>query len=304
MTRARKKLLSLVGSALMLASFWFLYRVYERHVSALVSWKHISDLLPVIAAGAVFYMVIFLLVAECWHRVLRIKAPGTVGRRASYASMMKAQIAKYLPGNVGHFVSRHLYLAPHGVSHGNLLKAVGLETSASLGSALLFATLAALPGLDTLAEAFKPAIAPYAYLIAGVVILTAAGLGTWIALPLARRLFGPFTLREIMIPIGLWLVFFAFLSAMFAACFTMVNGQPAPQLLPALFIAAWTLGFIVPGAPGGLGVREATLIILFAPFAPAGDIMISAILLRLMALGGEILSFFAGLLLSRNKGQK
>ncbi|MCJ9430788.1 lysylphosphatidylglycerol synthase domain-containing protein [Kordiimonas marina] len=304
MTLPRKKLLSLVGSLLMLASFWFLYRVYEHHAAALMSWKHAADLLPVLALGAAFYMGIFLLVAECWHRMLAIKAPGTVGRRTNYASMMKAQVAKYLPGNVGHFVSRHLYLAPHGVSHSNLLKAMGLETSVCLGSGLLFTTLTALPGLDTLAEAFDPAMAPYVNLLAGAVILTAAALGYWIALPLARRLFGPFTLRDILIPIGLWFAFFGFLSAAFAACFTLVNGQPAPQLLPALFIASWTLGFVVPGAPGGLGVREAALVILFAPFAPTGDIMIAAILLRLMALAGEILSFFAGLILGRNKGQQ
>jgi hypothetical protein len=55
----------------------------------------------------------------------------------------------------------------------------------------------------------------------------------------------------------------------------------APAAIGA-FAIAWAAGFIIPGAPAGLGVREAVLITLIAPSIPAGPALACVAMHRIM----------------------
>ena len=68
-------------------------------------------------------------------------------------------------------------------------------------------------------------------------------------------------------------------------------------LLIAAFSLAWVVGFITPGAPAGLGIREGLLLLMLAPIyatAPAGVLVIA---LRIATTLGDVLLFGAGWLL-------
>ncbi|MEM1144761.1 MAG: hypothetical protein AAGI88_19435, partial [Pseudomonadota bacterium] len=66
-----------------------------------------------------------------------------------------------------------------------------------------------------------------------------------------------------------------------------------------LFAVAWVAGLLTPGAPGGMGVREALMYLLFAPVV--GDAVSAglALTLRIATVAGDVLGFFCGNLLSR-----
>ena len=70
-----------------------------------------------------------------------------------------------------------------------------------------------------------------------------------------------------------------------------------PSLGPALPIAActlaWMLGFVTPGAPAGLGVREAVLLGLLGPVLGEPAALLLSLQLRLATLGGDLLLFVA-----------
>jgi hypothetical protein len=64
-------------------------------------------------------------------------------------------------------------------------------------------------------------------------------------------------------------------------------------LLPIIICAnvfAWMGGFITPGAPGGLGVREALLTMLLPDILPATVIIAGVVIFRVITLFGEILA--------------
>ncbi len=65
-----------------------------------------------------------------------------------------------------------------------------------------------------------------------------------------------------------------------------LNASQIPLLLGA-FSFAWLLGFVVPGAPGGLGVFEATAIALLQPHFPAALVISAIALYRLISIIAE-----------------
>jgi hypothetical protein len=83
-----------------------------------------------------------------------------------------------------------------------------------------------------------------------------------------------------------------------AAAWIFVEGlvtgpTPSFAFLLGAYTFAWLVGFVVPFAPSGLGVREATLIALLAPVLGAAPATALTIGLRLANVGGDFLAIGA-----------
>jgi hypothetical protein len=68
-------------------------------------------------------------------------------------------------------------------------------------------------------------------------------------------------------------------------------------LLIAVFALAWVVGFVTPGAPGGLGVREGLMLLMLAPVFTAASASVLVIALRVATTLGDVLILAAGFLL-------
>ena len=62
-------------------------------------------------------------------------------------------------------------------------------------------------------------------------------------------------------------------------------------LFVAVFSLSWIAGFIIPGAPGGLGVREFMILLMLGPGYGETPALSAALLLRIITAGGDVLSF-------------
>ena len=59
----------------------------------------------------------------------------------------------------------------------------------------------------------------------------------------------------------------------------------------AAYTISWVAGFIVPGAPGGIGVRESILLLVLSPYYAGDIVLIAAILHRISSILGDIIAF-------------
>ena len=163
-------------------------------------------------------------------------------------------IAKYVPGSVLQYGSRQLLGARFGLAQKAMARA-------SLAEAALHVPIALCAG------AIVAGAGP-----GGLAVLVAVG-GFLLALgssPLVRA-------------IGCQLAFFA-LFALFAALIAgSALGAAEPSRLAGAFMLAWVAGFLVPVAPGGLGVRESVLLAIAAPLEPAGATLVAFALLTRFA---------------------
>jgi hypothetical protein len=62
-------------------------------------------------------------------------------------------------------------------------------------------------------------------------------------------------------------------------------------------VAAWLAGFVTPGAPGGLGIREAAMVLFAGGSASAEVLFVAAALFRLVSFGGDLVCFAVASLL-------
>ena len=71
-------------------------------------------------------------------------------------------------------------------------------------------------------------------------------------------------------------------------------------LLTGVFAVAWVAGYVTPGAPGGLGVREAILIAGLGPIYGPGTAAALALIVRVCSVVADGLGFLSGLVLRRS----
>ena len=78
---------------------------------------------------------------------------------------------------------------------------------------------------------------------------------------------------------------------------------PGARVLLMISATAWTLGFLTPGAPAGLGVREAVLVALLTPSAGEPAALTAALAFRAATLGGDLLFYLSARLPAFSTGE-
>lgn len=218
-----------------------------------------------------------------------------IGAVGSYVAWHSSQLVKYLPGGVWMFPARAGLYMRQGVAGPRAGQLVAQETilllltAAVLGGSYVQNVLTtrqiAVVGLVGLAVVLISAFMPLALLpgvgerigrireeISGSWVtlgaLGAAALATWLLIGAAFAVFlRSFGIEEF----SLWESI-------------------------GIFCAAWAAGFVVVIAPGGLGAREAALVLLFGATLPSGTALAVAILARAWWMAAEGVHFLgAGL---------
>ncbi|MBW4563496.1 MAG: flippase-like domain-containing protein [Mojavia pulchra JT2-VF2] len=220
---------------------------------------------------------------------------------------LKTNIAKYLPGNVWHHYGRIVAATNAKVSAGAATLSVVLEPLLMAAAALIIVVLFG----TQFTAAHTSLVWRLLQLLCLAVVLFA--LHPWFlnpAIQFVHRLKAKkfdanakstinlnierYPLRPLLGELGfLGLRAMGFILTIFALGPISVSQIP---LLVGAFSFAWLLGFIVPGAPGGLGVFEATAIALLQHHLPAGLVISAIALYRLISIiaetAGAALAFF------------
>ncbi|RJP38308.1 MAG: hypothetical protein C4548_13300, partial [Desulfobacteraceae bacterium] len=94
-----------------------------------------------------------------------------------------------------------------------------------------------------------------------------------------------------------YLLFIGLSGSIFVGVFMLVTpdiGWPAMPYLAGAYVLAWLAGFLTPGAPAGLGVRELVLASLLAGLASIPSILFTVLMSRAITAIGDLLFFVAG----------
>ncbi|MBW4657908.1 MAG: YbhN family protein [Drouetiella hepatica Uher 2000/2452] len=220
----------------------------------------------------------------------------------SIATYLKTNIAKYLPGNIWQFYGRVMAAKNVGFSVSAATLSVVLEPLLMAAAALAIALIGAqqnnqlLQGLILIAvlASIHPRVLNPLLQVASRL----KGKGKPADEPTETLQLRRYPLRPLLGEAG-----FVLLRAT-GFLLTMSALSPiAPEQIPALisgFSFAWLLGLIVPGAPGGIGVFEATAIALLHQF-PTGIVLGSVALYRLVSILAEAIGAGVAWSMSRRK---
>lgn len=286
MTRARLgRLLIWLGRLLTVAALVFLALAFSRQWQAVANRDLPARLWLGVAGLGLGYGGLMLLVAEAWHHILADLAATPLGRRRSWPSYAVTQIAKYLPGNVFHYVGRVAWLKRDGVPAGTVVPALLWEVLALLAAASTTAALLVLVFPATLLSVEPATIRNLA--LAGLAVLGVA-VAVLVIRPRAVARFASLapSVATLALVTAILIGFFLGQAGVFTALAALVSGRWLPALLPVA-VLAWTIGFVTPGAPAGVGVREATILVAATPLLGPADALLVAALFRLVTTIGD-----------------
>lgn len=307
----KKLLLRLLGWLFALvAALYFL-----RYASHALSGRDLSGLLDrhVLASMTVMTVLYMLLIpstAAAWTWLL-----GAMGQAARYEKMLPilatTQFGKYLPGNVAQHIGRIALATREGIQLPASLFSVAYEMLLMLVACAHLSALTLLWAPPTAIVNWR--ITEYRMplllvITAGAIValVLAPRMATWLAHLRAKRSgnmpVGPvnlhlnvrtviacyviYALNFCLVGAGLWLMSRALLPDAAVA--------PGLVFLTGAFASSWILGFVAPGAPAGLGVREAILSAWLSGSLPAAQIVLLVVSLRIATSLGDLLNFAAG----------
>lgn len=308
MQRAWTKLLGLAFATACLA--YFLLQAWKVAAATPIAWRG-SPALEAMPAAMLGYLGAYAALALAWHCLLRGAALAP-RLRCSIGIYLSAQIAKYLPGNVGQHVGRVVLATAHGLSGVR----VGLTLLVEMALVVGVSCVLALPLAPMVFERVRAqGITPLA------VLAIALGLAACAAVVLylfrQHRIVG--VLRTHLLAVreearggrgARWLggavalIVAGLLLAGGALALMVTAAMPSASwtafaTVIAVFCAAWVAGFLVPGAPAGVGIREAVLLAGLSPLLDRAAAVEVTLLFRALSLVADVAAFGVGHFLLR-----
>jgi len=293
------------GLAVTALFVWYVIRTLRGHDLSVYAT-------PRAALGIVLASVLWScgapLLAQAWHGLLKglgVHRPW----RELFGIVAITQFAKYVPGNVAQYIGRAGMSLARGIPARPLAVTMILETLLVIAAALVMGV-----GMGTLSEIGLQAVRRHGgqlALIVLLVLLASAGLFVFrrVAPALLRRFaprYAPALDGTLLPPQACLARAFVLYCCMYVcmgiglivlAHFLLPDAPHDYWLLIAVFALAWVVGFLTPGAPGGLGVREGLMLLMLAPVFSAASASVLVIALRIATTLGDVLILTAGFLL-------
>jgi glycosyltransferase 2 family protein len=301
----RGRLLQAVGVGLTLLGVVFTGRVMlENAALSQLSWD--ARLWASVAVACAAYALLSVLLVLVWATILKTFAPGCIGAREAFALYATTQIMKYVPSNIVHYVGRHVALRRRGVAHLALVSTVFAEAAVlACGACLAIAALEA----DVLMAVYRRYVGT-----AGSAIVITVGLACCVGATLLWRRAASARgsvaavgasrfLARLMAALTAATLFFAATTLLVSIACRLLLDDPAGfdiAAVAATLAGAWVVGFVIPGASAGIGVREAAVILLLSPALGAGNAAVVATIYRLVTAGGDTLFAALGELVRRS----
>ncbi|HEX8595170.1 MAG TPA: hypothetical protein VF682_18155 [Pseudomonas sp.] len=271
-----RRALHWAGSALALAGVIFVGLRLETYWAD-IDTSHIEPAIYM-AVGSMMlaYSLANLLLIEGWRRLLAKLGARTTPRWAIRVYGV-SQLAKYIPGNVFHLAGRQVM----GVAAGAPSRALAKSMPWEFG-------LIALAGA-TYAWTAVPLLLPtFSNFLSGVLVLLTALTVTCLLWRFIGAAFAEcFALQSVFLAVsaGIFIVLMAAVLPHRAMGFNTV------LLIGGAYILAWLGGFLSPGAPAGVGIREMILLILLKDIAADADLLLAILVGRLVTVAGDLVLF-------------
>ena len=299
-----KQLAHWAGWLLVALSLYYVASRLQGEWQTIRHWRPGSRQMTILAAACGGYAVACVFLGLAWQRILEGLGAPTLRWRKVQSLYAQSQLGKYLPGNIFHVVGRQMLGNRAGIPHGVLAASTLYEFSA-LGAASL---VLALPLSLDAGMPVPRDLPPWTLGIpAGLALLLA-----WVAQRQIRRRWPRLLNRRVVLgwfqAWGFHLLFFALSGALLVAlgyAFSPRALEPAIAVrLGAVFALSWLAGFVTPGAPSGVGIREGVIVLTLQPLLPTAPAALIALLLRVVTVTGDLLYFVLATAFSPADGRK
>ncbi len=306
-----KKIAKIAGNLLMICAVAFLIKKVvdmDADLSQLLSPEIMG------AFGINLAVQTLLVVVGCipWM----VFAQSLSGKKIPFSSAMpvytKSNVYKYLPGNVFQYVGRNKLAFDMNISHIDVACATILDILFCVFWTGVISVVLLGSRIAGLLEKYGGKI----LIIGAAGVISAAAAVIFVRIRFRNKLkeylsryskaFEKENRKSLMAGIFYYLVSNIVSAAMYFVCLLLVMGNSASMAelmaLTGAFMFAWIIGFVTPGAPGGIGIRESVMIFVCGK-AYQERIILFVLVTRLASIAADLAAFAIGQIsLRRSKG--
>ena len=251
--------------------------------------------LGILAAGLNFRALVRNVSGVVVNRVLAVKV------------YTESNVYKYIPGGVMYVAGRNrLAVEVDELSHGKVVMATVIEGVCMVIGVIVVAAVFAYRHAADLINYLG--LVPILMLIVGLVLIIAAPIVYF----MRHRIGGVIkklttNMETISWPViakrqGFSIILMFLYSVTFLMTLMLMGQEMNVSLgfaIIGLYLLAWLAGFLTPGAPSGLGIREAVMVMFLTGFVDDGILVAAMVMHRVLTVIGDVFAFFVAWAISK-----
>lgn len=218
----------------------------------------------------------------------------------------KSNLYKYLPGNIMHFVGRNKIAADEDIPHSEVIMATLAEIILTIITACIIVLILSFSyfidwfkNVGVSKTLFIIAFAAIAVVIVLAVIFRKK-IGEFIKkykVLYSKKMLGILGISSLV-----YIFNFLLSASMSALLIEKLCHTDMFFTVTGLSVMAWLVGFITPGAPGGIGIREAVMTMFLSSSASEENLLAAVLFYRIICIFGDVLAFVMSALHYKIKG--
>lgn len=263
-----------------------------------------DNMLCLSICSALFGLHIFL-VGISWKTLITILTDKKVPFYIVSDIWCKSNLLKYIPGNVFQYVGRNAIVPKMNLNHIDVGAATIIDILFNIIGVCIVGIISYFPGLRITYQMYFQNNMHFIIIGTVIGILVVCILFYVFQNKLKgikkrlQKLFIPFNIKKELLCIlyyAFWAIYVGtiYIVVLFKMTDIKLNVQEMIVVLGA-FLLSWIIGFVLPGAPGGIGIREAALTIILQGQFPIEEILFAIMIYRIVNVIGDLL----GLLYSK-----
>jgi len=281
----------LLAFALFSASVFYLVEAVRRNQQS-INLDIFASILPEISIATLLWTIALFALALGWARLMLWDSEQGYDDLVYIYGL--TNIAKYLPGNIFHFAARQAAARTMDIPQKTAATATSVEIVSLIVAAMLIGVVSlalfAEPTIiaDSLASLFDST--DHTLALIGLVV-AAILIGAVISRSQTVREFTKQLSKKLTAHLAYSILFFSIVSLAAVLLAMALNVSFKQSLVIAgAFQVAWAIGFVLPGASAGLGVREAAFILVMGLVAsqPESLAIQLALIMRVMNIFGDV----------------
>jgi len=293
----KKKVIEYLGYVVSFLALYFVYK-YVVNIDLEAAKEKISySWIPIILIFISIYVLLMGFLATGWRYMLELLHGSDLPKWRIIGIYTKTQIYKYIPSNLMHVVARIYFATKLGPSKANVVQSYFLEIVFMVLIGLIIVLTSVYIGAFSLSDELISKIRDFS---GGKVKAFSFGILIFGALAIIFYLFKALrnyknslssgNIMRILKLFVLLVCFFFGMGSLEFFVFSNLLGMDIGYLyVVSLFTITWLGMFIIPGAPGGIGIREFIVIALLAPIYGPDDPTIGILIFRVVTVLGDAL---------------
>jgi len=275
-----KKYSKYIGIVFSLFSLFYIFIILKDNFSIIIEILNKKQISFVIISGLILYAITQLNSVTSWYLQLHHKYP-KIKFLSFYKIMGISQIGKYLPGNIGHIVGRAVLSKQYAINLKEVTTSIIYESLLLIYTGLMI-SIGYFFYFNQIDLGIDNKVIIYSFISISILILI-------FIVSNKLKLISFLSAKNILYIVLLNLFSFIILGLILFIIQSLLMDENISIIKLIIAIAiSFVSGFIVPGSPGGIGVREFIFITLLSSDLNEVNALVLIVTLRLITILGDI----------------